>query len=95
MYSKLLSLWSAVNCTWTVAVYGPALVVYREEKSGTTPILETILLRSFPSTVRRIRSSTLATYSSVTSIRVPVGTFRLIVNWPASVLGKNARPSNG
>ena len=45
--------------------------------------------------VWRIRSSILATYWSVISIRVPVGTLRLMVNWPASVRGKNASPSNG
>jgi hypothetical protein len=28
-------------------------------------------------------------------MRAPVGTLRLIVNWPASVRGKNATPSNG
>ena len=42
-----------------------------------------------------IRASTLATYSFVSSIREPVGAFRLMVNWPASERGKNESPRNG
>ena len=95
MYSKLLSLCGSFKATWTVAVYGPEFVVYSDEKSGTTPMFATILFRSFGSTACRIRPSTLATYCSVTSMRVPVGTFMLMVNWPASVRGKNAKPSKG
>ena len=68
------------------------LVVYSDEKSVTTPILETIIWKSCGSTIVRIRSSTLATYCSVSSMREPVGAFRLIVNWPASVRGKKATP---
>ena len=46
-------------------------------------------------TVRLIRSSTLATYCSVTSMRVPVGALRLMVNCPASVRGKKGQPQQG
>ena len=58
-------------------------------------MFETTILRSFGANDLRIRSSTLATYCSVTSMRVPVGAFTLMVNWPASVRGKKATPSNG
>ena len=58
-------------------------------------MFETTIFKSLGVTVCRIRSSTLATYCSVISMRVPVGTFRLMVNWPASVCGKKARPSSG
>ena len=34
-----------------VAVYFPALVVYKEEISFTTPIFESIILRSFGATI--------------------------------------------
>ena len=71
-----------------VAVYDPALVVYSDEKPGSRPMVETIMRKSPDWTILRIRSSTLATYCSVTSIRVPVGAFTLMVNWPASVRGK-------
>ena len=37
----------------------------------------------------------LLTYSSVSSMRVPVGALRLITNCPGSVRGKNETPSNG
>ena len=43
------------------AVYIPALVVYREEISFTTPIFERIIFRSFGATVCRMRSSIFAT----------------------------------
>ena len=46
-------------------------------------------------TIFRIVSSTFAIYCSVTSMRLPVGTFTLMVNWPASVRGKKATPRVG
>src|SRR6516164_8563570 len=58
-------------------------------------MFDTTILKSLGSTVWRMMSSILATYSLVTSMRVPVGALRLIVNCPASVCGKNANPSRG
>src|ERR1019366_3572072 len=78
-----------------VASYSPELVVYRDERSLTTPMLETVIRKSWGETVRLIRASTLATYSLVSSMRDPVGAFRLMVNCPASERGKNERPSKG
>ena len=69
--------------------------MYNAEKSGTIPMFETTMWKSDGATVRLIKSSTLATYCSVTSMRVPVGTLRLMVNCPASVRGKNASPIRG
>ena len=52
----------------------------------------------FGATISRMSASTLRTCSSVTSNRVPDCAFRLIMNWLASVRGKNATlscPYNG
>src|SRR5580700_10571516 len=59
------------------------------------PMFDTIILKSRGSTICRTRSSTLATYALVDSMRLPVGTFKLIVNCPASVRGKKATPASG
>ena len=77
-----------------VAVYGPALVVYSAEKSGTTPMFETIILKSRS---HRVANQIFDPRHVLlgTSMRVPVGTLRFMVNWPASVRGKKASPRNG
>src|ERR1017187_9803898 len=78
-----------------VAAYEPELVVYSDDRSLTTPRLDTIVRKSAGATVFLIRSSTLATYSFVSSILEPVGAFRLMVNCPASERGKNESPRKG
>src|SRR5665213_2850764 len=78
-----------------VASYSPALVVYKDDRSFTTPILETVMRKSCGETVRLMRFSTRDTYSFVSSIREPVGAFRLMVNCPASERGKKESPNNG
>ena len=65
------------------------------ERSGVIPMFDTIMFMSSGETTLRISSSILATYSSVTSMRVPGGTFTLTTNCPGSVRGKNAFPTNG
>ena len=85
----------SVSCTCTVAACGPALLVYSAEKSGTTPMFETISSRSRGSTTRLTSASTRFTSAVVTSIRLPDGALTFITNWPASVRGKNATPRNG
>ena len=62
------------------------------EKPGVVPMFETIICRSCGETVLRINLLHLATFSLVSSMRVPEGAFMLMVNMPASVRGKNARP---
>ena len=65
------------------------------EKSGTTPMLDTIISISSLGTTRRISASTCCTFFSVRSSPVPEAAFRLMTNWPASVAGKKAEPRKG
>jgi hypothetical protein len=71
------------------------LGVNSDDKSGNTPMFETIVPSSFAGTTCRTIPSTRLMYSLVSSIRVPVGAFTLITNWPASVRGKNETPIKG
>ena len=69
------------------------LLVKMDEKPGSTPMLETIIPSSFSGTIFRISASSFLISFSVSSRRVPDGAFTRITNWPASVMGKKARPS--
>ena len=69
------------------ASIGPALGVYAADQSALTPISEMISSRSCSGIVFLMNSSSWATFSSVRSIRVPLGARTYISNAPASTSG--------